>query len=480
MAKCSPTIKRPIGHIAKRAVLLASLLLTALSLGLTSSSLVFAQSGKHAVPVDSEWWFDIELIAFKREILPNQPEDFSEADFNFTPALPFDLFSIPLLKAYNPYFRLQASLASCDISDSNESDNANKIHDGYFNPIPAIKFMPQFTLKVDSMSALLDKEITPRPLRRINQFLEDAAEFGEFILPIENAVLYADNRTADLFEVSTNAASMSADVHWFLSAYNTSFDIQTIYIPEKLHLKCLDPQLTPLVYEPFERVPESFFASKAYQFGNHAILQSEAKYLSDYAKRLFSQRDIQPLIYTAWRQPVVFGEDKASYYKILAGERLKSTPAQQRPELAGRVSSKSILKAANADAEDENAPSISEILNSLQASLRTPKPIEWDEQNESEKASNENEENFEHFELEGLFKVYLEYVSRVPYLHIDSEFKHYRVNIEADGEMSLQQYPFKQRRRIISKQIHYFDHPAFGVLVRLERYEKPDVIDIEN
>jgi hypothetical protein len=38
----------------------------------------------------------------------------------------------------------------------------------------------------------------------------------------------------------------------------------------------------------------------------------------------------------------------------------------------------------------------------------------------------------------------------------------------------LQSVNFNQLRRVISKQVHYFDHPLFGMIVRLNRYRWPE------
>jgi hypothetical protein len=77
-------------------------------------------------------------------------------------------------------------------------------------------------------------------------------------------------------------------------------------------------------------------------------------------------------------------------------------------------------------------------------------------------------------------KVYLKYINRVPYLHIESEFEFHEFQLNSFGEATIEKYPFKQRRRVISKQIHYFDHPKMGLIIRLQRYEKPKEEDNEN
>ena len=32
---------------------------------------------------------------------------------------------------------------------------------------------------------------------------------------------------------------------------------------------------------------------------------------------------------------------------------------------------------------------------------------------------------------------------------------------------------------MISKQVHYFDHPLFGMIVRLNRYRWPEEVEVE-
>jgi hypothetical protein len=39
----------------------------------------------------------------------------------------------------------------------------------------------------------------------------------------------------------------------------------------------------------------------------------------------------------------------------------------------------------------------------------------------------------------------------------------------------LQSVNFNQLRRVISKQVHYFDHPLFGMIVRINRYRWPEI-----
>ena len=100
------------------------------------------------------------------------------------------------------------------------------------------------------------------------------------------------------------------------------------------------------------------------------------------------------------------------------------------------------------------------------------------------------------WKIDGQIKVYLKYVGRVPYLHIDSNLDYRRplpikdnvsklLSSQEDSTNKivdqvipqqgyyLQSANFNQLRRVISKQVHYFDHPLFGMIVRLHRFDWP-------
>jgi len=101
------------------------------------------------------------------------------------------------------------------------------------------------------------------------------------------------------------------------------------------------------------------------------------------------------------------------------------------------------------------------------------------------------------WKVDGNMKVFLKYINRVPYLHIDSEL-FYRQPIPVEGqaaasssssiisassnedanatpEYQLVSLPFSEQRRVISNQLHYFDHPLFGMVVQIRRYKRPSV-----
>jgi hypothetical protein len=378
----------------------------------------------HAQGIESDWWFDIEFIAFKRELLPNHPEDFTQGDFDFADALTFDLMTLELLKRANPNFRILANINSCD------------------NPsMPAISFA----------------ETAPIPLTEV---LKDAQSF------IDIKGLLEPTQQDSIDAIDTSAPAIEGALNFFIASQSWLNQETAISMDDAPNLLCVD---TP-EYDTFTSVEQAFFSNSAYQLYQHSLLEEQGRYLNSYAKRVFAQRDILPLIYTAWRQPVVFGEDEAAFYRVFGGARV--SPEQTNEALA----QSSLLEEEQAEAIDESQlinTTLAE-LEALETALSNPEPVLW---KDSQQAINDHKqaaaEIAEQWELDGLFKVYLDYVNRVPYLHIDSQFKHVRLDINEKGQADVESYHSKQRRRIISKQIHYFDHPAFGIIVRLERFEMP-------
>jgi hypothetical protein len=207
---------------------------------------------------------------------------------------------------------------------------------------------------------------------------------------------------------------------------------------------------------------------------NAHLLDDNQLTLIDYAKKLFGQRDIHALNHIAWRQAVFFGEQNSVFYRVFAGDKLK-LPEQS-------ISSYETLK-------QKYDPEIKNIIDQnsetffaeLKQQLNEGNPVNWESRASNNKSELTDPAPIDDvWEIDGKVKVYLKYINRVPYLHIESEFEFHELELNSFGEAEIEQYPFKQRRRVISKQIHYFDHPKMGIIIRLQRYEKPKEEDNED
>jgi len=237
---------------------------------------------------------------------------------------------------------------------------------------------------------------------------------------------------------------------------------------EQFHLLCVSNIEKASLNElknPITEVPVEILSPQPYFIDYPHLVDETALSLSDYAAKIFRQRDITPLLHTAWRQEVVFGKDEADFVRIRAGELLDAS--------INEVIESSLYLAEQATASDELEAN-DNFFQELNEDLNALADVDWLAiSNAQENKQQVNQTQNKKWSLDGIFKVYLENVNQVPYLHVESELKHHRLSLNSEGNPELDTYPFKQRRRIISKQIHYFDHPAFGLVIRLERFEVP-------
>lgn len=75
---------------------------------------------------------------------------------------------------------------------------------------------------------------------------------------------------------------------------------------------------------------------------------------------------------------------------------------------------------------------------------------------------NTSEEPLSYWELDGLFKIHLRH-----YLYITADFD---VN-EKLPNGDIESARFSQFKRVISGEIHYFDHPRMGMIVQIRKYK---------
>lgn len=197
------------------------------------------------------------------------------------------------------------------------------------------------------------------------------------------------------------------------------------------------------------------------------LLTEDELYMKDLAQSLSRQRDISLVLHTAWRENVVFGAPNAKFMRITAGEKLHIDNKLN-------YDTWSKLRAQDDALIGSTSTDQSRFFTNLKQALKeNRKSLLFDESLKGEANEQLNYTKQSLFEIDGKLKVYLDYVNQIPYLHIESEFMRHTVSINENKRAEFSKFPFKQRRRIISKQIHYFDHPAFGLIVRLERFLPP-------
>ncbi|WP_334015121.1 CsiV family protein [Alteromonas sp. S167] len=301
-------------------------------------------------------------------------------------------------------------------------------------------------------------------------------------------------------------------------------------------------------------------ASKAH------LLTSNEHALTSISKQIRSNRELERLFHVAWRQPVMFGKDNAFDVRLFGGKNYASSFAMsgqpiKRPahesaddtdtsvietnpllvtqgedttsamapnkgeqttsDSTGEYASNEYATGENDigalnDGDDTSITAVRDIFADLEDKLATPTPIALSAFSDLDALTMidaDNEENANAlrkpiWEIDGTMKVFLKYINRVPYLHIDSELlyrqpvseRYFAVEpsiLNADDSvnaaiaesdlvnnnsdtlaytpMRLVAVPLKEQRRVISTQLHYFDHPLFGFVVQIRRYNRPAV-----
>lgn len=273
------------------------------------------------------------------------------------------------------------------------------------------------------------------------------------------------------------------------------------------------------------------------------LLSSEQQSLASISRQIRSNRDLERLFHATWRQPVAFGKDNAFNVRLYGGKNYSSEfrltgeqRPQQRPMPAADVDEttsidnllgNSVDALASDTIQSEELYSSNngetravqgqtkDLFSTLDEKLAAPAPIDFNafKALDMPKMFAEDDDSALNdalrtpiWEIDGTMKVFLKYINRVPYLHIDSAL-YYRqpvplsyfsnsdvqsddqallVNTNSEDarasaniEYRLASVPLSEQRRVISTQLHYFDHPLFGFIVQIRRYKRPAIEDAE-
>lgn len=219
------------------------------------------------------------------------------------------------------------------------------------------------------------------------------------------------------------------------------------------------------------------------------------------------KRDLTTIFHSAWRQPVDFGRNVAPFFRFSAGKNYsKEFTYEGYPIRETKLSDSLATRtddSAGLDIVDRIELSLSELeqLAIVGPSNETSSlpllilpPVEDDKRPEDV------------WQLDGAFKVFIELIGNVPYLHIDSNLnyrapiplsqhqlpKEYSQDATDNAELPnvieaveslegsphyLKSFNFQQLRRVISTQMHYFDHPLFGMVVQIRRHRNQIIFE---
>lgn len=426
---------------------------------------------------EREWWFDIEIIAYKRNIAPDDiSEQFSSSLNEIDPQN-----SINILSEYvHPDLTfIRANLPVC-FAEPVESD------------------FPNFTYQYDEL-------------------LYSTIEYETLIVELPLFDESGDQLSEE--DSQDNAQQQGA------APPPTSLFSGPLVVPEWLPPRILKDHAC--AYEPQENrqpfvdeVPKTIDGVEWDGYRKPYLLSQSSLELKDLAKDIGRKRGLTTLLHMGWRQQVFFGQEESPPLHLIAGKNygdaftLDGTPPIKRESVIVKPSSVSkdinefddsfeptdfvqsegvdlVSRIQKALASNESSVDFEQLIYLLQQ----PPVIHSEALYESN--AMEQQERLETnialpsiWELDGKLTIFLRYIGRTPYLHIDGKMDFRAPVIEAStlaqaqsGERSqdvkqrLQSFEFAQMRRVISNQLHYFDHPLFGLLVQIRRYDLPPPVE---
>lgn len=487
-----------------------------------SSALLSALTVMSSAQANDDWWFDVEVIVFERKLsLSELDEQFEFVSSLATPDIEADVIG----DVIRPDIRwIKQNLPSCTADTPPPYPEESLITLTFDDAIPSDEIAEQ------------DSPQTPE------------VESPEVIQPFATQREEASPSSAEELSVYAKDYGPSADTiagYWlsFYTEENALFNPVTV--PET---QFCEPAFTTDTWLSFEQgewqthYPDNRLPAPAalpitpegndWPYASHAhLLPASAQELTSLSRQIRQNRELTRLLHVVWRQPVMFGKDNAFNVRLFAGKNYAdsydimgnpiqtafepgSTLADESGENDDSVENHENKIQLNEDASPTSDSLVSsgtqnDIFSNLEKRLAQPTPVEFDHFTDDDAHTQSNDELLKVdaafrppiWQLDGNVKVFLKYINRVPYLHIDSNLfyrqpiplsdlididesgsanntfvnqpEDERLNSETLPEYKLASVPFSEQRRVISKQLHYFDHPLFGMIIELRRYQPP-------
>ncbi|WP_448547762.1 CsiV family protein [Thalassotalea fusca] len=233
------------------------------------------------------------------------------------------------------------------------------------------------------------------------------------------------------------------------------------------------------------------------------LLSRESLKLQDIVKQLSRSRDFRPILHLGWRQQA-YELSKATPVRLSAGDNLqanfvkqveqyladKKALEQQEAQLASifengtttpqpltnNVDSKALQTAQHINKVLQQFPGISPENTPIET-LATLQVNDVTQHVNDESLLDAPQTPVQPWYLDGFFRIHL----NQNFLNITADFNILNLTLAQQATLALQpendvelaQIHFSQTRRIISREIHYFDHPYMGMIVQVRRYDKP-------
>lgn len=444
-----------------------------LALGCITANPVYAND-------EDKWWFDVEVLLFSRDAsVSDLPELFERQQVLSAPITDWDL----LTAYYQPDITMVFnSLPVCDAPTSPlwaDAPGVDEIlRDYYIEPEAEAVTAPELAEESNEIAAESDAETG-----------------GEASAELPLAEPPGSDTPAEFIEPEIIPPAPQAIAAYWLSSVLSERQL-TPFTIKRRRLDCVNSrwseldtsgenwhwQQADLYIPPREQTPLYVHGSDYARANGPHLLSADNLTLDDIYTSIRWRKGIDRLAHFSWRQQVKFGQDKAEKLRVFAGQNF----ARQFTRNGDLRPDDNIAPDAPEGEQQTSllAPEDS-FFAELNQRLNNPQPISFAGMTAPPEANDDGNQQGELvrlaplWELDGFVQVFLKYINRVPYLHINSEL-FYRQPVLSNNHIpgtppsyELVSIPFSQQRRMISTQLHYFDHPLFGMLVQIRRYDRP-------
>ena len=233
------------------------------------------------------------------------------------------------------------------------------------------------------------------------------------------------------------------------------------------------------------------------------LLRRESLKLRDIVTQLTRSKNFRPILHLGWRQPA-YQLNRATPVRLSAGSNLqghfvkqleqyltdKAVHEQEEAALASIIGSPDASSFSTVNQIDDKTQLASQHISSVLQQLSDISPGSLSIENLASIGINtlqlDNQETMvldapkspaQPWHLDGFFRIHL----HQNFLNITADFNIMNLTLSEQATQALKPnnnvevkpIHFSQTRRIISREIHYFDHPYMGMIVQVRRYNKP-------
>lgn len=459
-------------------------------------------SGQVMAQDDDKWWFDVEVVLFSRSAaVGDLSESFEQQSRLTAPKTDWDLLS----QYFQPDLQwVYSSLPVCEKPESPlwaEAPDLEEIIAKYYVPEPESEFNQSVdgysAEAVDTVedtsdtfeeSALVNEQDTTDPLLSVDPTMSDTVPDAEEVIippsPETIASYWVESHVGDIIYKEAMPAKRDFSC---VAQQGPAFVTNT----PQWHWQA------PNLHVPFpDQTPLNIHGADWARANGPHLLSEEQLTQQDLFTSVRWRKGINRLAHFSWRQQVKFGQDNAETLRLFAGQNFAeqfTVEGELRPEpIEGLLDSPDSMNSgsdsAYIDPDAVKAEKTAAFFNELNTRLAQPQPISYaamtapQDENTGLNIDPYNTQLPPIWELDGFIQVFLKYINRVPYLHINSELFYRQPIATGVTQQSnstnaptyeLVSIPFRQVRRVISTQLHYFDHPLFGMVVQIRRYDRP-------